>query len=215
MYKIWINEKFICLIHHRLKSFLPQDDKTALVLFYSDKPKFLLSVLDKLNKSEVERIYVLSDNVSKLKTDFFSLFTEVKAAGGLVFNAQKQVLFIYRRGAWDLPKGKLDPGEKKKAGAIREVLEETGLEAVHLVKKLGTTYHVYGQKEKNRKLIKSTAWYLMRGEESVLKPQYEEDIEKAEWKHIDLVVKGKLKPIYGSIMDIVFAYSDFIKTLKR
>ena len=213
MYKIWINEKFICLIHHRLKSFLPQDDKASLVLYYSDKPKFLLSVLDKLNKSEVNRIYVLSHDVSKLKEDFFSLFTEVKAAGGLVFNAQQKVLFIYRRGAWDLPKGKLDAGEKKKAGAIREVLEETGLESVKLIKKLGTTYHVYGQKEKNKKMIKSTSWYLMQGSESVLKPQYEEDIEKAEWKNIHSVVKGKLNPIYGSIMDIVHAYSDFLKTI--
>jgi 8-oxo-dGTP pyrophosphatase MutT (NUDIX family) len=45
------------------------------------------------------------------------------AAGGLVFNDRNELLMIYRRGFWDLPKGKLDPGERIEACAIREVQE--------------------------------------------------------------------------------------------
>jgi hypothetical protein len=30
------------------------------------------------------------------------------AAGGLVFNELNELLMIFRRGKWDLPKGKLD-----------------------------------------------------------------------------------------------------------
>ena len=39
---------------------------------------------------------------------------------------------IFRRGKWDLPKGKLDKGEKIEDCAVREVEEETGLKNVKL-----------------------------------------------------------------------------------
>src|SRR5687767_7295039 len=39
-------------------------------------------------------------------------FTVIKAAGGIVRNDENQFLFIFRKGKWDLPKGKLDEGEK-------------------------------------------------------------------------------------------------------
>ena len=49
-------------------------------------------------------------------------------AGGLVINKDSKVLFIYRKNKWDLPKGKLDEGENLEEAAIREVVEETGLD---------------------------------------------------------------------------------------
>lgn len=39
------------------------------------------------------------------------------------------LLLNYRRGYWDLAKGKLEKGETKLQAAIRELKEETGLEA--------------------------------------------------------------------------------------
>ena len=51
----------------------------------------------------------------------------VKAAGGLVINKKGQILFIHRKGVWDLPKGKLDSGERLDNTAIRETSEETGI----------------------------------------------------------------------------------------
>jgi 8-oxo-dGTP pyrophosphatase MutT (NUDIX family) len=46
---------------------------------------------------------------------------KIIAAGGLVLNEDKEILMIFRRGFWDLPKGKLDPDETIEHCALREV----------------------------------------------------------------------------------------------
>ncbi len=56
---------------------------------------------------------------------------EVRAAGGIVVRSGKRepkVLLVHRQryDDWSFPKGKLDPGEKFKQAALREVEEETG-----------------------------------------------------------------------------------------
>ena len=58
---------------------------------------------------------------------------EIKAAGGIVVRTAKKgtkVLLVHRQmyDDWSFPKGKLDPGEKFKEAAHREVLEETGFD---------------------------------------------------------------------------------------
>ena len=59
---------------------------------------------------------------------------EVRAAGGLVWRddegAGRQVAVVHRPryDDWSFPKGKLDDGEGFLEAAVREVLEETGLE---------------------------------------------------------------------------------------
>ncbi len=73
--------------------------------------------------------------------------TTIKAAGGLIFNDKKELLFIFRKGKWDLPKGKLDEGETLEACALREIKEETGVTA-HIVRLIGTTEHRYFEKKK-------------------------------------------------------------------
>jgi 8-oxo-dGTP pyrophosphatase MutT (NUDIX family) len=60
---------------------------------------------------------------------------EVRAAGGVVTRtgaAGTEVLVVHRPAYddWSLPKGKLEPGEDDETGACREVLEETGVDAV-------------------------------------------------------------------------------------
>ena len=57
---------------------------------------------------------------------------KVIAAGGLVTNDKNELLIMFRRGKWDLPKGKLDEGETIEACALREVREETGIEHLEL-----------------------------------------------------------------------------------
>ncbi|NLA37735.1 MAG: NUDIX domain-containing protein [Actinobacteria bacterium] len=53
----------------------------------------------------------------------------LEAAGGLVVDAAGKLAVVYRpfRDDWSLPKGHLEPGERARDGALREVLEETGL----------------------------------------------------------------------------------------
>jgi 8-oxo-dGTP pyrophosphatase MutT (NUDIX family) len=79
-------------------------------------------------------------------------------AGGLVINKDSKVLFIYRKNKWDLPKGKLDEGENLEEAAIREVVEETGLDINNL--------HI-------KKPLLSTGYKSF--------PQYDEGIEEIVW----------------------------------
>ena len=58
--------------------------------------------------------------------------TKIIAAGGLVTNKHNELLMIFRRAKWDLPKGKLDEGESIEACAVREVEEETGIKNISL-----------------------------------------------------------------------------------
>ena len=57
----------------------------------------------------------------------------VRAAGGVVWRAGDhglEIVIVHRpapRDDWSLPKGKLDPGERHRDAALREVWEETGL----------------------------------------------------------------------------------------
>ena len=99
----------------------------------------------------------------------------VYAAGGLVQNQNGKYLFFYRRGSWDLPKGKLDKGEISKKAAIREVKEEVGLHC-KITSILPTTYHTYF--DKGKLVLKETSWYKMKSANADVKLQYEEDIEK-------------------------------------
>lgn len=106
-------------------------------------------------------------------------YTEVRAAGGLVVNEDGALLMIFRRGHWDLPKGKIDAGESVLDCAVREVKEETGLSDVQAKSKLKTTYHLY--EEHNKAILKTTDWFSMESENEILIPQLEEDILIARW----------------------------------
>ena len=107
---------------------------------------------------------------------------KIIAGGGVVVNEKNQVLFIYRRKKWDLPKGKLDPGEDIKACAIREVMEETGIRDLTIGNLIIVTTHSY--EENGMNMQKETHWFEMKAstvDNSTLTPQLEEDIEKIEW----------------------------------
>ena len=65
----------------------------------------------------------------------------VEAAGGVVVqDGRVAVVHRPRYDDWTLPKGKLDPGETFEQAALREVLEETGLECRILEELDSTSY---------------------------------------------------------------------------
>jgi len=108
----------------------------------------------------------------------------ITAAGGLVFNQKKEVLFIYRKGRWDLPKGKVEKKESLEEGAIREVEEETGVKNLSITKFIDTTYHILKRNGKYK--LKETYWFEMEtGYTGQLVPQKEEGIKKVKWKNFD------------------------------
>lgn len=131
----------------------------------------------------------------------------VSAAGGIVFQWKSEktgpeVLMIFRNGVWDLPKGKLENGEAIEMCAVREVAEEVGSGIPAIVKKLGTTYHEYSEKEKL--MGKTTHWYSMVFTKSeVLDPQTEEGIEKIEWVDIS---EAKERAGYENLREILKKY---------
>ena len=126
---------------------------------------------------------------------------KIKAAGGLVYNQQGAILFMFRSGKWDLPKGKLDDGETIEACAIREVEEETGLTNIHLGKLIGITNHEYTMD--NILYEKETNWYKMAvSGQQVLIPQTEEGILELKW--VDkLEMHHYLSNSYENIRDII------------
>ena len=111
----------------------------------------------------------------------------VVAAGGYVVRRAEggglEVLLIFRRGAWDLPKGKLDPGETVREAAHREVCEEVGIKAKKLTvtADLGATVHGYVWPKRDVYAVKTTRWYAMTTAAERFKPEKREGIEAVAW----------------------------------
>jgi 8-oxo-dGTP diphosphatase len=104
----------------------------------------------------------------------------IRAAGGVVRRGER-IAVVHRphRDDWSLPKGKLEPGEDDAAAAVREVLEETGCEAV-IERDLGTvTYHVADGRPK------SVRYYLMTAGADAAEPA--SDVDVVRWVAPDAV----------------------------
>lgn len=110
----------------------------------------------------------------------------IESAGGLVCNKNHHILLMFKRGKWDMPKGRIDLGQTKTEAALREVEEETGLKAdkLNIKGKLVSTWHTTSHN--NIKYLKKTHWYLMQynGADDDTAPQVEEGIIDCRWIHI-------------------------------
>jgi ADP-ribose pyrophosphatase YjhB (NUDIX family) len=205
MYKIYVNETLLRLKETaKLKKDYEVSSKEILVA-YPGNSKYLYNYIDLAEKStRIKRIIIHHDDRQLLKEAFLGMFKIITAAGGLVINSEGKALVIFRRGFWDLPKGKIESGETKKKAAKREVKEETGIKSVRIIRKLGITHHMYRNPGKKRE-IKKSHWYLMNSNDVNLIPQVEEDIVDAQWMDIqELLDSGK--PIYRSIRRILKQY---------
>lgn len=131
---------------------------------------------------------------------------QIIAAGGIVENEEGKILFQYRRGKWDLPKGKLDEGETIEECAVREVEEETGLRNISLGELIGITHHSYVERDKE--IDKATYWYAMKvtGPQTLV-PQLEEDIHELKWV-AENELEDYLGNTYANIVEIVEKYFD-------
>ncbi len=175
MYKIYYNNTAIILTEKKTGEEGCED-----LRFVEDKQQ-LCAFLDAFFENDNQRDICLSGYVpEKMFRDFTGCFKLIRAAGGLVMNAENNYLFIKRFGLWDLPKGKMEKGEEPEEAAIREVEEETGVKGLGVTDELPATYHIYLHKE--RYVLKKTFWYRMRTEyEGILSPQLKEDITEAVW----------------------------------
>ena len=165
--------------------------------------KLVQLIVHFLTQQLIENLVIIGNSASLLKI-FQSNFKSIEAAGGIIENSNKKLLFIFRMGKWDLPKGKIDKRETPEQAAIRECEEECAVSGLHLVKKIADTWHMYmiGKEW----VIKRTHWYLMFTEfTGKLKPQREEGIEKAEWMTISKTT-GLLKKSYPAIAELMNSY---------
>ncbi len=174
IYKIYIDEKVLILAEsdpgNLANSQEVETQNFDFQLFYEDIK----------TKNNAATYLLLTANVGLLFKRIKKSLKLIKAAGGLVSNEENRYLFIYRQGKWDLPKGKLDNGEKTKKAAVREVEEECGIKITKARNKICTTYHLYEMRGKI--ILKKTTWYWMRADnQKVLTPQLEEGITDARW----------------------------------
>jgi 8-oxo-dGTP pyrophosphatase MutT (NUDIX family) len=162
-----------------------------------------LTFYKNLRKQSKKNFVVLGKKPKELFRAAKRKLTIIKAAGGLVENAKGEFLFIFRNKKWDLPKGKVEKGEKLKITAVREVEEECGVEIEKRGKCICKTYHIY---ELNGKVIlKRTNWYKMfvKGSPKLI-PQKEEGITSAAWVG-PAGIKAKMENTYPLILDVLEA----------
>lgn len=139
--------------------------------------------------------------------------TEVTAAGGVLYretnkDSVPEILLMFRRGVWDLPKGKLEPGESIPECACREVSEEVGSGKPEIKEQLGDTYHEY--KENGKLIGKTTHWFAMKLQDpgQQLKPETREGIEKLEWVPAEA---ARQRVGYENLVDVI---EDFLRWYK-
>ena len=160
-------------------------------------------IIKKISKGELLYVNLYHEKEEKLLKHLFKKLRVVTAAGGMVLNDKDEILFIYRKKRWDLPKGKTEKNETIESSAIREVEEETGVEGLKVTKFLQKTYHIF--KRKGRYRLKVTHWYEMRTSyEGELRTETKEGIEKAKWKDL----KKSQKALQKSYANIKLLFSE-------
>ncbi len=189
MYKVFVNDKPLFLTNKVAKE--------------TDFQLFLLESVDieqlivKMFNNKIKKACLYYPDEKEILKKVKEKIPVAKAGGGLVYNKKGEVLFIYRNGKWDLPKGGKEKGEDIELTAMREVEEETGVGKLKIKKKLQKTYHVF--KRNGRYKLKITHWYEMTSTFSgELIPQANEGIEKVAWLNPEQV-KEALKNSYENI----------------
>lgn len=194
MYKIYINQNALVISQF--------DNSSQEVLhIHSNNSE---SAVSDISKNELITLKgqknIICANEIEVFNNIKAQFSIVNAAGGLIQNSKNEYLFIYRRGKWDLPKGKLDEGENFETAAIREVKEECGINQIELGELFHISYHIY---EENKEwILKQTNWYLMKSDDVELIPQLSEGITDLSWLQKAQFEKV-LQNTYASIAEII------------
>ena len=172
MYKVFVNDKPLFLTNKVSK----ETDFQLFLLETVDIEQLIL----KMFNNKIKKAYLYHPDEKEILNKVKEKIPVKKAGGGLVYNKKGEVLFIFRNGKWDLPKGGCDKGEEIEDCSIREVEEETGVNDLKITKKLQKTYHVVKRNGVYR--LKITHWFEMTTTfEGTPVPQENEGIEKLAW----------------------------------
>jgi 8-oxo-dGTP pyrophosphatase MutT (NUDIX family) len=198
MYKVFFNDRRIYL-----DDTLPDMSEVGgdYVCAFENITDLRPQVRQFLEPDKKGNLYIFHEDKEALLRTFSQCFRFIMAAGGLVKNAKGEMMVIFRRGRWDLPKGKADKGESPGETALREVQEECGLEGLIITGFLQTTYHIYLLHDKH--VLKQTDWFSMeyRGKKKAV-PNTAEDITEVRW--IKPAGAGEiLQNTYPSIQEVL------------
>ena len=177
MYKVFFKDRVICLCNDLAGVSEMQYDYIGA--YGSEKD--LKAQLDTFFGTDNNKnLFLYHNDLDELYRSFQSYFKFIPAAGGLVKNEKGENLVIFRRGKWDLPKGKAEKAEKPEQTALREVGEECIIEGVTIIRFITSSYHIYYIKEKI--VLKRTDWFEMKytGKQDP-KPYAQEDITDFKW----------------------------------
>ncbi len=182
-----------------------KDDKFVFILTEPEKVVEFTEHPRPLYSNFEGNIGLYSDDVAASLETIIQNTDTIVAAGGIIENENKEVLTIFRKGYWDMPKGKVEEGEKIMTAAEREVEEETGVKISAINDEPIVTYHSYSMKQKD--CLKETFWYKMKASaKQKLVPQTEEDITDIKWmKKSEFLKKKELfYPLIAAILDDYF-----------
>ena len=194
MYKVFVNDKPLFLTNEIKKE---TDFK-----FYLLESADINQIIIRFFQNKIQKAYLYHPDEKEIIKTLKSKIPVSKAGGGLVYNKNGAVLFIFRNGKWDLPKGKLEMGESPEEAAIRECEEECGITQLTITKTLNPTYHIY--KHKGGYALKKTYWYSMQTKHTGdLVPQIEERIERVEWFTNSQIKDQVLLNTYPAILEVI------------
>lgn len=203
--KIFVDESPI-YITDELSAELKRKSTQNNVLFISDEDLIKVDTILNALKTDKKEVIIQVDNIDHAKAVLFTHFTNIEAAGGIVQNEEKELLFIFRRGKWDLPKGKIENDETPEICAAREIEEETGVKNLILKHKIGETYHIY--EENKAMVLKTSHWfYFLSNEQQDIKAQTIEDITDVKWIHTRNI-NEPMANTYQNIKDILTVFFD-------
>jgi 8-oxo-dGTP pyrophosphatase MutT (NUDIX family) len=189
MYKVFVNDKPLFLTNKILK-------ETDFQLFLLESVD-IKQVIVKIFQNKIQKAYLYHPDEKEIMKTLKTKIPVQKAGGGLVYNAKNQVLFIFRNGKWDLPKGGIEKREAIEETAMREVEEETGVGNLVVTNKLQKTYHIF--KRNGALKLKVTHWFEMRTTfDGIPEGQAEEGIEKVAWLNPEEIQEA-LKNSYENI----------------
>ncbi len=189
MYKVFVNDKPLFLTNEIVK-------ETDFQLFLLESAD-IKQVIVKIFQNKIQKAYLYHPDEKEIMKTLKLKIPVQKAGGGLVYNTKNEVLFIFRNGKWDLPKGGIEKGEAIEETAMREVGEETGVGNLIVTDKLQKTYHIF--KRNGRFKLKITHWFEMRTTfEGIPEGQAEEGIEKVAWLN-PTEIQEALKNSYENI----------------
>lgn len=199
MYKVFDKDKCVYFVSDEREAAPRATPRVAIIRSKADSIKAYRD----FRRSKSSDLIIVFHDVMAAWDEFSKHFTSIEAAGGRVRNSNNETLFIFRRGKWDLPKGKIEDDEDVEEAAIREVEEECGVSGLKIIRELPSTYHIYTQD--NEEILKRTYWFEMFSDDKRnLVPQEEEGITEVIWMN-EKEVKRALQNTYESIIEVMRA----------